>query len=164
MTCWYIVLKVIPFTVKQLKTKMFLHYFRFCDSQDNYKKYPEKLTRDSIKISCKYQVTEITSKPTQSARWECYRIMQRRFEHSLSDWTVYGSKHKLQQKCQTENICKHDSRSCSKAQNNVPFEDLCGCWGVYIYIYIYIVALRHNAGHGLILEVSRSHTTTHHSR
>ena len=40
----------------------------------------------------------------------------------------------------------------------------------YIYIYIYIffffaVALRPNAGHGLlIIEVSRSHTTTHHSR
>jgi hypothetical protein len=38
----------------------------------------------------------------------------------------------------------------------------------YVYIHIYIlfsVALRPNAGHGLlILEVSRSHTTTHHSR
>ena len=33
------------------------------------------------------------------------------------------------------------------------------------YIYIYFVALRPNAGHGLlILEVSRSHTTTHHCR
>ena len=47
--------------------------------------------------------------------------------------------------------------------------------GLYIYIYIYIyiyvcvyfflVALRPNAGHGLLIhEVSRSHTTTHHSR
>jgi hypothetical protein len=35
----------------------------------------------------------------------------------------------------------------------------------YIYIYIYPMALRPDAGHGLlILEVSRSHTTTHHSR
>jgi len=38
----------------------------------------------------------------------------------------------------------------------------------YIYIYIsffFFVVLRPNAGHGLlILEVSRSHTTTHHSR
>jgi len=33
-----------------------------------------------------------------------------------------------------------------------------------IYIFFF-VALRPNAGHGLlILEVSRSHTTTHHSR
>jgi len=33
------------------------------------------------------------------------------------------------------------------------------------YIYIYIVALRPNAGHGLlILEVSRPQTTTHYSR
>jgi len=39
---------------------------------------------------------------------------------------------------------------------------------IYIYIYIYIlfsVALRPNAGYGfLILEGSRSHTTTHHNR
>ena len=39
---------------------------------------------------------------------------------------------------------------------------------IYIYIYIFFffpVALRPNAGHDLlILEVSRSHTTTHHSR
>ena len=36
---------------------------------------------------------------------------------------------------------------------------------IYIYIYIFFVALRPNAGHGLlILEVSRSHKTTHHSR
>ena len=38
---------------------------------------------------------------------------------------------------------------------------------IYIYIYIYLfisVALRPNAGYGLILEVSRSHTTTRHSR
>ena len=36
---------------------------------------------------------------------------------------------------------------------------------IYIYIYIFAVALRPNAGHGLlILEVSRSHTTTHHIR
>ena len=35
----------------------------------------------------------------------------------------------------------------------------------YIYIFFFSVALRPNAGHGLlILEVSRSHTTTHHSR
>ena len=35
-----------------------------------------------------------------------------------------------------------------------------------LYIYIFFpVALQPNAGHGLlILEVSRSHTTTHHSR
>jgi hypothetical protein len=33
------------------------------------------------------------------------------------------------------------------------------------YIYIYIVALQPNAGHGLlILEVSISHTATHHRR
>jgi len=32
-------------------------------------------------------------------------------------------------------------------------------------LYFFPVALRPNAGHGLlILEVSRSHTTTHHSR
>jgi len=39
---------------------------------------------------------------------------------------------------------------------------------IYIYIYFFFsppVALRPNAGHGLlILEVSRSHITTHHSR
>jgi hypothetical protein len=36
---------------------------------------------------------------------------------------------------------------------------------IHIYIYIFAVALRPNAGHGLlILEVSKSHTTTHHSR
>ena len=36
---------------------------------------------------------------------------------------------------------------------------------VYIYIYFFFWALRPNAGHCLlILEVSRSHTTTHHSR
>ena len=36
----------------------------------------------------------------------------------------------------------------------------------FIYLFIYFaVALRPNAGHSLlILEVSRSHTTTHHSR
>jgi hypothetical protein len=35
---------------------------------------------------------------------------------------------------------------------------------LHIYIYIFFVALRTNAGHGLlVLEVSRSHTT-HHSR
>jgi hypothetical protein len=35
-----------------------------------------------------------------------------------------------------------------------------------LYIYLFFpVALRPNAGHGLlILKVSRSHTTTHHSR
>jgi len=39
-------------------------------------------------------------------------------------------------------------------------------WNIYIYIYIYFaVALRLNAGHCLlILEVSRSHKTTHKSR
>jgi len=43
-------------------------------------------------------------------------------------------------------------------------------FNIYIYIYIYLfifppVALRPNAGHGLlILDVSRSHTTTHYSR
>jgi len=30
--------------------------------------------------------------------------------------------------------------------------------------FIFLVALLSNAGHGLILEVSRSYTTTHHSR
>jgi hypothetical protein len=37
---------------------------------------------------------------------------------------------------------------------------------LFIYLFFYFaVALRPNAGHGLlILEVSRSHTTTHHSR
>jgi len=36
---------------------------------------------------------------------------------------------------------------------------------IYIYIYIPLVALRPNAGQGLlILEVSRLHTTTHHSQ
>jgi hypothetical protein len=36
---------------------------------------------------------------------------------------------------------------------------------IIIIIYnFFAVALRPNAGHGLILEVSRSHTTTHHSR
>jgi len=36
---------------------------------------------------------------------------------------------------------------------------------IYIYIYIFPMALRPNAGHGLLfLEVSRSHTTTHHIR
>jgi len=35
----------------------------------------------------------------------------------------------------------------------------------FIYYYLFSVALRPNAGHGfLFLEVSRSHTTTHHSR
>ena len=42
------------------------------------------------------------------------------------------------------------------------------CFAIVIYLVIYlffVVALRPNAGHGLlILEVSRSHTTTHHSR
>ena len=31
-------------------------------------------------------------------------------------------------------------------------------------LFLFSVALRPNAGHGLILEVSISHTTTHHSR
>jgi hypothetical protein len=36
---------------------------------------------------------------------------------------------------------------------------------VSLKYYIFFVALRPNAGHGLlILEVSRSHTTAHHSR
>ena len=36
---------------------------------------------------------------------------------------------------------------------------------LFIYLFIFAVALRPNASHGLlILEVSRSHTTTHHSR
>jgi hypothetical protein len=37
---------------------------------------------------------------------------------------------------------------------------------LFIYLFIYFsVVLRPNAGHGLlILEVSRSHTTTHHIR
>ena len=35
---------------------------------------------------------------------------------------------------------------------------------IYIYFFFFAVALRPNAGHDLlILEVSRSHTTTHHS-
>ena len=35
----------------------------------------------------------------------------------------------------------------------------------YLFIFFFAVALRPNAGHDLlILEVSRSHTTTHHSR
>jgi len=34
-----------------------------------------------------------------------------------------------------------------------------------ITLFFFAVALRPNAGHGLlILEISRSHTTTHHSR
>ena len=45
---------------------------------------------------------------------------------------------------------------------------MCVCVCVCVCMYIYSlspVALRPNAGHGLlILEVSRSHTTTHHSR
>ena len=42
------------------------------------------------------------------------------------------------------------------------FEQNCNC---DIYVIFFFVALRPNAGHGpLILEVSRSHTTTHHSR
>ena len=42
---------------------------------------------------------------------------------------------------------------------------LCVCVCIYIYIFFFSVALRPNAGHGLlILEVSRSHTATHHSR
>ena len=59
---------------------------------------------------------------------------------------------------------------------------MCGCWCIKDIIYLkrferngklqdhcqdffFSVALRPNAGHGfLILEVSRSHTTTHHSR
>ena len=41
----------------------------------------------------------------------------------------------------------------------------CRFWINTNTIYIFSVALRPNAGHGLpILEVSRSHTTTHHSR
>jgi len=36
---------------------------------------------------------------------------------------------------------------------------------IKIFVFVFYVALRPNAGHGhLILEVSRSHTTTHHSR
>jgi len=36
---------------------------------------------------------------------------------------------------------------------------------VSLYIYFFSVVLRPSTGHGLlILEVSRSHTTTHHSR
>ena len=36
---------------------------------------------------------------------------------------------------------------------------------IFYYIYIFFVALRPSAGDGLlILEVSRSHTTTHHNR
>ena len=35
----------------------------------------------------------------------------------------------------------------------------------YVFLFFFPVALRHNASHGLlILEVSRSHTTMHHSR
>jgi len=35
----------------------------------------------------------------------------------------------------------------------------------YTYIYFFLLALRPNAGHGLLIhEVSRSHTATHHSR
>ena len=35
---------------------------------------------------------------------------------------------------------------------------------ILILVDFFFVALRPNAGHGLMLEVSRSHTTTHHSR
>jgi len=36
---------------------------------------------------------------------------------------------------------------------------------LFLFFFFFPVALRPNAGHGLlILEVSRSHTTTHHSR
>ena len=35
----------------------------------------------------------------------------------------------------------------------------------YLFIFLFAVALRPNTGHGLLLlDVSRSHTTTHHSR
>jgi hypothetical protein len=48
------------------------------------------------------------------------------------------------------------------------FEDTHSKYDYYYYYYYYYffgVALRPYAGHGLlILEVSRSHTTTHHSR
>jgi hypothetical protein len=38
------------------------------------------------------------------------------------------------------------------------------CWVIFFF-FLFLVALRPKAGHGLlILEVSRSHTTTHHSR
>jgi len=41
----------------------------------------------------------------------------------------------------------------------------CYYYYYYYYYYVFAVALRPNAGRGLlILEVSRSHTTTHHSR
>jgi len=39
------------------------------------------------------------------------------------------------------------------------------CMYIYIYIFFFSVALRPNAGHGFLIHVvSRSHTTTHHSR
>ena len=65
---------------------------------------------------------------------------------------------------------------CIKFQKNIiyerEFEDAilhiitsCKLMYVIIHSYFFPVALRPNAGHGiLILEVSRSHTTTHHSR
>jgi hypothetical protein len=38
-------------------------------------------------------------------------------------------------------------------------------WGLYCCDFVSAVALRPNAGHSLLIfEVSRSHTTTHHSR
>jgi hypothetical protein len=36
--------------------------------------------------------------------------------------------------------------------------------GIRLLFFFVSVALRPNAGHSLILEVSRSHTTTHHSQ
>ena len=63
---------------------------------------------------------------------------------------------------------KHISSSCKSFvySNNVTScrQKLELCTKLYISI-IFPVALRPNAGHGLlILEVSRSHTATHHSR
>jgi len=58
----------------------------------------------------------------------------------------------------------------TKVSGKVISLNLFSLTGIYIYIYIYIyipisVALLPNAGHDLlILEVTRSHTTTHHSR
>jgi hypothetical protein len=54
---------------------------------------------------------------------------------------------------------------CPLIQNNLR-QQICNKTDEYVFIFLFLpVALRLNAGHGLlILEVSRSHTTTHHDR
>jgi hypothetical protein len=60
--------------------------------------------------------------------------------------------------------------SCGRADRSDDavnrFSKVCGDYYYYCYCFFFFsVALRPNAGHGLlILEVFRSHTTTHHIR